>query len=211
MRYGKEHKQATRRRIIESAYRLFTAKGFEDVSIEGIMRACNLTRGGFYAHFRSKSELYREAIKLSAAIRFAAPRSVNNAAAEADWIDAMLNEYLDADVAGDADRRLAFLITDIGSDDPDVRTAYGIAFKTMSDKISGRMAGEFGCNEEATLSIAAMMIGAAAVARTIDDVEFKKRFLIACKQTARALIENRYSFAPPSFFWERTFSKNDRR
>lgn len=62
MRYSKQRKQATRRRILDSARRLFAARGFAATSIEQIMRACALTRGGFYAHFRSKSELYREAL-----------------------------------------------------------------------------------------------------------------------------------------------------
>lgn len=62
MRYSRQRKQATRQRILDSASRLFAAQGFEATSIEAIMRECALTRGGFYAHFRSKSELYREAL-----------------------------------------------------------------------------------------------------------------------------------------------------
>jgi TetR/AcrR family transcriptional regulator, transcriptional repressor for nem operon len=63
MRYSKQHKQATRQRILDSARQLFATRGFAATSIEAIMRACALTRGGFYAHFRSKSELYREALE----------------------------------------------------------------------------------------------------------------------------------------------------
>jgi TetR/AcrR family transcriptional repressor of nem operon len=62
MRYSKQRKQATRQRILDSARHLFAAQGFAATSIDQIMRACALTRGGFYAHFRSKSELYREAL-----------------------------------------------------------------------------------------------------------------------------------------------------
>jgi TetR/AcrR family transcriptional regulator, transcriptional repressor for nem operon len=203
MRYSKSHKQETKRRITVSAYRLFTAKGFEHTSIEEIMRDCNLTRGGFYAHFRSKSALYREALKLSVA------RPTLHASKKGDWVDAMLDEYLNAEISCDANdrNRFAFFVADVASENPDVRTAYSNAFKTMSDKISGHMAGQFGCGEEAILSIAAMMIGAAAVARSIDDGAFKTKFLTACKTTARALIENKNILAPPTFFWERAAYK----
>lgn len=63
MRYSKQRKQATRQRILASARRLFAAQGFAATSIDAIMQACSLTRGGFYAHFHSKSELYREALE----------------------------------------------------------------------------------------------------------------------------------------------------
>jgi len=61
MRYSRDQKDRTRRRILDSAARLFAAQGFTAVSIDDVMRDCGLTRGGFYAHFRSKAVLFREA------------------------------------------------------------------------------------------------------------------------------------------------------
>src|ERR1700704_1176038 len=63
MPYTAEHKQATRERILESARRLFNDKGFAEVSIDEVMDKAGLTRGGFYRHFRDKSELYAEAVR----------------------------------------------------------------------------------------------------------------------------------------------------
>jgi TetR/AcrR family transcriptional regulator, transcriptional repressor for nem operon len=62
MPHAKDRKPRTRARIVRSAQRLFRALGYADTSIETIMRDCGLTRGGFYAHFASKAELYAEAI-----------------------------------------------------------------------------------------------------------------------------------------------------
>ena len=61
MRYAPQHKRRTRQRILESARRLFETRGYASVSIDELMRECDLTRGGFYAHFASKAALYREA------------------------------------------------------------------------------------------------------------------------------------------------------
>jgi AcrR family transcriptional regulator len=61
MRYRPGHKSRTRERILATARKLFETRGFAEISIEDVMRACGLTRGGFYAHFSSKAELYREA------------------------------------------------------------------------------------------------------------------------------------------------------
>jgi len=63
MSYTPEHKRRTRKRIVESASRLFKRDGFENTGIDAIMADAGLTRGGFYAHFSSKEELFAEAIR----------------------------------------------------------------------------------------------------------------------------------------------------
>jgi TetR/AcrR family transcriptional repressor of nem operon len=62
MPYKPQHRDRTRTRIVRSAQRLFNRHGFEGVSIDQIMAAAELTRGGFYRHFSSKSDLYAEAM-----------------------------------------------------------------------------------------------------------------------------------------------------
>ena len=61
MGYSPEHKQHTRARIVENARRLWKEKGYANVSIGEIMKAAGLTHGGFYAHFKSKEDLFTEA------------------------------------------------------------------------------------------------------------------------------------------------------
>lgn len=62
MPYSPEHKAQTRARIVSSARKLFNKRGFAEVSIDEIMGAAGLTRGGFYNHFATKDELYAEAL-----------------------------------------------------------------------------------------------------------------------------------------------------
>jgi TetR/AcrR family transcriptional regulator, transcriptional repressor for nem operon len=62
MPYSKEHRAQVRDRIVESARRLFNRSGFEAVSIDSIMEDAGLTHGGFYTYFKSKSDLYIEAL-----------------------------------------------------------------------------------------------------------------------------------------------------
>src|SRR5712691_11253443 len=56
-RYGKEHKQATLRRIIEAAGRRLKHDGIDGSGIATLMADAGLTNGAFYAHFESKEEL----------------------------------------------------------------------------------------------------------------------------------------------------------
>ena len=62
MPYPAGHCDNVRKKIIRSARRLFNRQGFESVSVDQIMGAAGLTRGGFYRYFKSKSELYVEAL-----------------------------------------------------------------------------------------------------------------------------------------------------
>jgi TetR/AcrR family transcriptional regulator, transcriptional repressor for nem operon len=61
MRYPPNHKVATRRRIVSAASAAFRESGVEGMGLDEIMRRAGLTHGGFYAHFRDKSELVAEA------------------------------------------------------------------------------------------------------------------------------------------------------
>src|SRR4029453_8301172 len=57
MRYSKDHKQATRQRILEAAGRRFKQDGIDSAGVAAVMSDANLTNGAFYAHFASKEDL----------------------------------------------------------------------------------------------------------------------------------------------------------
>jgi TetR/AcrR family transcriptional repressor of nem operon len=62
MRYEPEHKTRTRDRIVRNAARKLRAEGLSGPGVASVMKATGLTVGGFYKHFRSKDELFAEAI-----------------------------------------------------------------------------------------------------------------------------------------------------
>ena len=61
-RYGKEHKEATRRRIIEAAGRRLKRDGIDGSGVATLMADAGLTNGAFYAHFASKDDLVATAV-----------------------------------------------------------------------------------------------------------------------------------------------------
>ncbi len=62
MPYPAGHRTEVRKKIVESARRLFNRHGFENISVDQIMSGAGLTRGGFYSYFESKSDLYAEVL-----------------------------------------------------------------------------------------------------------------------------------------------------
>jgi TetR/AcrR family transcriptional regulator, transcriptional repressor for nem operon len=61
-RYAKDHKQATRRRIIEAAGRRLKRDGIDGSGVAALMADAGLTNGAFYAHFDSKEDLVASAV-----------------------------------------------------------------------------------------------------------------------------------------------------
>ncbi len=61
MRYPVAHKPTTRRKIVEAASQAFRERGVGRTGVDEVMRRAGLTHGGFYAHFKDKSELVAEA------------------------------------------------------------------------------------------------------------------------------------------------------
>jgi len=69
----------TRRDIITKTLQLFCVKGYYNTSINDILQATGLTKGGLYGHFASKEELwyavYDEALRIWRAVVFQGIRS----------------------------------------------------------------------------------------------------------------------------------------
>ncbi|HKY91461.1 MAG TPA: TetR/AcrR family transcriptional regulator [Nevskiaceae bacterium] len=54
----------TRERIVETAAALFAEHGYSGTALSDVMGRCHLTKGGFYAHFASKEDLYLAAVRM---------------------------------------------------------------------------------------------------------------------------------------------------
>lgn len=90
MRYGPEHNEATRERILEAASRLFREHGIAAVGLAKIMAEADLTVGTFYTHFKSKEALLRETLLRSLDARHEA---LSHAIHEAD-LESAVRAYL---------------------------------------------------------------------------------------------------------------------
>ncbi|WP_319557867.1 TetR/AcrR family transcriptional regulator [Thiomicrorhabdus sp.] len=183
-------KQQTRQKIVESAAQLFTAHGFDKVSIDDIMHNAQLTRGGFYAHFSSKEALYSEAITSAASLSFAA-RIPAAELSDQERLLLLLKSYLSENHLSDTNPScpLAFLATDVAHQNDEVRDAYTTVYKRLAIYIARLMAES--PNSDRVLALSAMMIGGVAVARSLNDERTRVKLLTACEKTAQELIRKR--------------------
>jgi TetR/AcrR family transcriptional regulator, transcriptional repressor for nem operon len=94
MPWKKEHKSATRGRILETAATAIRTKGVAGLGVAQVMEASGLTHGGFYAHFGSKEDLVASALAHACEESRARLQAAAEAAPEGERLQAVVNAYL---------------------------------------------------------------------------------------------------------------------
>lgn len=190
MPYSKEHKEATHQRILESAIKLFSTKGFNQVSIDDLMRDAGLTRGAFYAHFENKQAVYSKAIVAGAKksrIMHKKPAEIS----QQEWTKDLLFGYLSQEHIHQeiSPCPLAFLVTDIANNEVKVKATYTRMYKLLNKTIQAQLKDKTSCNEQDILATTAMMIGGVAIGRALNDTKITEKLLDSCRQKAHDLLK----------------------
>ena len=193
MPYSPEHKARTRARIVECARRRFNRYGFEQVSIDQVMSDAGLTRGGFYNHFRSKDQLYAEAVS---SYRSCNPFAVKAAKArpritEPRKLARMLVElYLSDEVFADADLHcpLYALPADVSRAGLTPQQAYTDLIRGMAHVYRSALPGARDAERRAQ-AIVSLCVGGMVLARTTHDPALRTSLRAAARHQALALLE----------------------
>ena len=93
----------TKQKIINKSLQLFSVKGYYNTSINNILEATNLTKGGLYGHFKSKEDIwyavYDQAVTIWKDIVFKDIRKIDDPLKRIEKaLDNDLQNYLGADV-----------------------------------------------------------------------------------------------------------------
>lgn len=81
-----EQGSATRERLLGAARDLFAARGYQQTSIEDVLRSTGVSRGALYHHFTNKQELFEGVLEL---IETEMVQRITGAAAKADPAEAL--------------------------------------------------------------------------------------------------------------------------
>ena len=191
MPYSQEHKAKSRAKIIEAARILFNRHGFHEVTIDVIMKQAGLTRGGFYAHFKNKEELFGLAIQSFLHGRGARWR--NEAGVDLSQLDPqmarhMIDGYLSAKHLADIDGQcpMIALPSDVARAGDDTQDAYQELLKAMIWLFERNL--PEGENARPTaLSLAAICVGGMVLARALPNSELAHEVRQAAHDTATAM------------------------
>jgi AcrR family transcriptional regulator len=191
MPYPAGHRERVRKRIVESARRLFNRSGFESVSVDSIMADAGLTRGGFYTYFDSKSDLYAEALGCF----FTDPNwksrwkgvtvDLSAGAAGSQIVHAYLSRQHFDDVENSCP--MTALPSDVARCDKRVKAAFENVFQAMVDFLGRDVKARGRRREDRALAIAALCVGGMVVARSMNDRGLGDRLREAAKNVALEL------------------------
>ncbi|PKI16521.1 TetR/AcrR family transcriptional regulator [Colwellia sp. 12G3] len=180
MAWQETHKEKSKNRILTSAAMLFTHHGFEKISIDQVMKNAELTRGAFYSHFSSKSDLYAQAISKAGTEAYKR-KPVNCPLNMKDFAKYYLSkEHRDNNYQQPCP--LAFLVSDINQQDDQVKETYTKTLRSFIDQ-----AQSLTVSREKALQSAVLMIGGLALSRALDDEKFSDELLAACKLGVNSL------------------------
>lgn len=188
MRYAATHKSATRRRILDAASRAFREKGLADTGVDAVMRRAGLTHGGFYAHFRDKTDLVAEAC----ATGFdEAVENLNRIAAlptARARVRALVHSYLSAHHCQHPGT--GCLLASLGSEmsrlEGAARDLFAESFRQHRARVAAALAldPDPAENERKATSLLALLAGAVVFARTIPDPAESAALLSQARRTA---------------------------
>lgn len=187
-RYGKDQKQATRQRILETAGRRFKRSGIDGSGVATLMSDAGLTNGAFYAHFSSKDDLVAATIGDQLARQC---EDFGLMAQQPGGVEAIVRLYLSRDHLDHPDEGCpsAALLDEIGRSSPAAKQSYTDGLLAVIDAIAAAVAPHDPPSARATvLDAFAMMAGAVQISRAVNDRELAEQMLDSVAVRALAML-----------------------
>jgi TetR/AcrR family transcriptional regulator, transcriptional repressor for nem operon len=186
MRKNKQATAESRRIIVETASRLFRARGFDGVGVADLMQAAGMTHGAFYRHFPSKEALVAEAMAHAfgeAVTRLEPQTDKKGPKAAAIPLSNYLNSYLSVGHVTHADSGCPMAA--VGSEAPHAGAHVSAAFETGASKIVERMTEALQpmapAPREDALRLLSSLVGAITIARAVGDGALRDEVIAAVR------------------------------
>jgi TetR/AcrR family transcriptional repressor of nem operon len=179
MRVSREKAAEHRDRIIDAAGALFRAKGFGGIGVADIMKAADLTHGGFYGHFASKDDLVGEASRRTMARAAANWTKLVDAAPEKPYA-ALLKHYLSPKHRDDPGQGCAFaaLGNDAARSGKIVRQAFAEGLAPLLDILAQSIPGKSkAARRRKAVAAMATLVGALTLARAVEGTPLSDEML----------------------------------
>jgi TetR/AcrR family transcriptional regulator, transcriptional repressor for nem operon len=189
MRYSRDHKQTTRRRIVAAASAAFRERGVDGTGVDEVMRRAGLTHGGFYAHFHSKLELLAEACADAFDAALDNLERIAGQSTPARRARVLIDSYLSLhhrDNPGSG-----CLIVAVGADmarfNGAGRAGYARGFERHLDRLCDalRLSEDPVRNRDRVNHLMSALVGALLFARAVDDPPRSAALLLSARRTLR--------------------------
>lgn len=190
MRYGKDQKQATRRRILDAAGRRLKQDGIDGAGVATLMSDAGLTNGAFYAHFASKEDLVANVLADQLRTQ---RQSVDAQPPDRPGLDAFIRAYLSPqhrDECADGCPSAA-LLDEIARRPETTRQVFTDELMGVIDDIASRLdPTDVTAARINALTVFGLMVGTLQLARALTDRDLSDQLLARSVDTALELLDD---------------------
>ncbi|MFD5539380.1 TetR/AcrR family transcriptional regulator [Streptomyces sp. NPDC127079] len=177
VRYAKEHKQETRKRIIEKAGERFKLDGIDGSGVSTLMSDAGLTNGAFYAHFASKDDLVANVVTDQLHTQLSRYGELRPGR---EGLEDLVREYLSPE---HRDHRgagcpSAALLDEIGRCGEQAKQAYTDGARAIVEEIAARLTpGDPRSARGKAIGLFTMLVGTLQLSRALSDPKFADEVL----------------------------------
>jgi AcrR family transcriptional regulator len=187
-RYHPDHKEATRRRMIDVSARRFKRDGIDGSGISTLVADAGLTNGAFYGHFASKDDLIATVVgdQIDAQVRL-----VESLPPGLDSVETFVREYLSPTHRDDPGNGCpsAALLDEITRQDRTTREAYTRGAKAMIAAIARLLdAKDDERARDCAIGLYTLLVSSLQLARAVTDQDLSDQILTTAYRNAMALI-----------------------
>ncbi|HEY3727706.1 MAG TPA: TetR/AcrR family transcriptional regulator [Solirubrobacteraceae bacterium] len=190
MRYSKDHKQATRQRIVQAAGRRFKQDGIDGAGVATVMSDAGLTNGAFYAHFESKEDLVANVLADQLRVQ---RHDFDAQPSDRSGLEAFIRSYLSPqhrDQCADGCPSAA-LLDEIGRRPAATRQVFTAELMSVIDDIVSRLDRTDGVAARTdALTLFGLMVGTLQLARALTDRDLSDQLLARGVETALKLLDD---------------------
>jgi TetR/AcrR family transcriptional repressor of nem operon len=171
---------------VKQAARLVRERGVPGASVNDVMGAAGLTRGGFYAHFTDKTAMVIEA--LAATFAEARTNLVETIPEEGEaWASRAADKYL-TEAHLDAPGRGCVIVAaaaDVARSEPALRKAFQQEVEGLVALFDQKLSD--GCSREEAVAFLATCVGTMVMARAVHDRSVAREILAAGRRAASGI------------------------
>jgi AcrR family transcriptional regulator len=185
MRYAKDHKDASRQRLIELGGSHAKKHGFNESGMATLAASAGVTTGALYKHFEGKADLFAAVIAAElqrTARMYDGVDPADNAAAARSLAGYLSVQHVRHPEQGCP---LPSLTPEVARADDAVKAAYQAGLLEIHAKLRRLTA-----TSEDAWTLMAQNVGAVMLARAIPDEELQREMLAALRQAGEKLLED---------------------